>query len=216
MRRLQSCLLLCGLLASPLAGAVDNITLFALFDGKAILQVDGTRRVLAIGAASPEGVKLVSTDTVSEEAVVEIDGKPKTLKLGMVMSAGFARGAADSVKLYAGEGGHFFAEGYVNDKPVRFLVDTGATTIAFNSNLADRLGIDYRRHGQPGLSQTASGVVRVYLVTLQKVRVGEITLYNVKAGVIQGAYPVEPLLGMSFLGSLEMKREGNTLELTRR
>lgn len=216
MKRLSFLVMLCGILASPLAGAVDEIKLFALFNGKAILLVDGSRRVLEIGAISPEGVKLVSTDTVAEEAVVEIGGKPKTLKLGMVMTAGYARGTSDSVTLYAGDGGHFFADGFINEKPVHFLVDTGATTIALNSHLADSLGIDYRRHGQPGLSSTASGVVRVYLVTLPKVRVGQITLYSVKAGVIEGAYPTEPLLGMSFLGSLEMKREGNTLELTRR
>ena len=49
-----------------------------------------------------------------------------------------------------------------------------------------------------------------------KVDLGPITLYNVDATVVDGAYPREALLGMSFLGRLDMKREGEQLELSQR
>jgi aspartyl protease family protein len=99
---------------------------------------------------------------------------------------------------------------------VRFLVDTGATTVALSGNDAKRLGIEYKRFGERGLSQTASGIAKIYSLRLKKVSVGNVTLYDVEAGVIDGNYPSEPLLGMSFLSAFEMKREGDRLELTRR
>ena len=52
-----------------------------------------------------------------------------------------------------------------------------------------------------------------YRLTLEKVQVGEITLFNVEAAVIEGNFPGTPLLGMSFLGQLEMKRDSNRMEL---
>jgi aspartyl protease family protein len=195
------------------AGAAD-ITLFALFKDKAILQVDGTRRVLATGAESPEGVKLVSTDTQAEEAVVERDGKRETLRLGVVFSA-FQGAAQQSVTLFADTNGFFHAEGSINGAAVTFLVDTGANTIAINSATAKRAGIDYTK-GRPGTAKTASGYARMYGITLDSVKIGEIVLRNVEAGVIDGPQPETPLLGMSFLNALDMKREGNKMELTRR
>lgn len=195
--------------------AVDEITLQALFKDKAIFVIDGKRHVLSTGETSREGVRLLATDTAAEEARVEIDGKREVVKLGIVMS-GFQPAKQASVTLWAGSGGHFYADGSINGFSVRFLVDTGATIVALSSNEAQRLGIDYRKKGRPGYANTAAGVVRSYALKLDKVDVGAITLYNVDAGVVEGAYPRQPLLGMSFLGQLDMRREGETMELTQR
>jgi aspartyl protease family protein len=192
-----------------------RIALHALFEGKAILVIDGERRVLAAGETSPEGVRLLATDTAAEEARIEFDGRRETLRLGVV-AASLAPAERPHVTLYAGAGGHFYADGAINGRPVRFLVDTGATTIALSSDEARRLGIDYRARGEPGYASTAGGVVRAWSVTLNRVAVGPILLYNVPAGVIEGPHPREALLGMSFLGRLDMKREGARLELTQR
>jgi len=200
-------------LLPAVAGAAD-ITLFALFKDKAILQVEGARRVLATGAVSPEGVKLVSTDTQAEEAVVELNGKRETLRLGVVVSA-FQSAARESVTLFADTSGFFHAEGSINGAAVTFLVDTGANTIAINSATAKRAGIDYTK-GHAGTARTASGYAPMYGVRLATVKVGEIVLRNVEAVLIDGPQPETPLLGMSFLNALEMKREGNKMELTRR
>lgn len=202
------------LAALPAVAGATNLTLFALFKDKAILQVDGTRRVLDTGAVSPEGVKLVSTDTRLEEAVVEVSGKRETLKLGVVIAA-FQGAARESVTLYADGNGFFHAAGAINGRPVTFLVDTGANTVALNSALARSAGIDYTK-GQQGVAKTASGISRMYGVKLDSVQVGDIVLRNVDAGVIEGPQPDTPLLGMSFLSALDMKREGNRMELTRR
>ena len=198
-----------------MAANATRISLFALFKDKAILQVDDTRHMLASGDTSPEGIKLISTDTEAEEAVVERDGKRETLKLGVVVTAS-VNGTSESVMLYAGEGGHFFASGTINDRPVQFLVDTGATSVGLSGRMASSLGIDYKRLGRQAYTQTASGVVLVYVLQLQKVKVGDATLHSVEATVIDGDYPTVALLGMSFLSAFEMKREGSKMELIRR
>jgi len=184
----------------------------ALFKDKAIFQIDGARRVLQNGQVSPEGVKLISANT--EEATVEIAGKREVLKLGVVTSS-FSSTGQPSVTLWADGSGFFHAEGSINNVPVRFLVDTGANTIAINSDLARRVGIDYTK-GQPGMATTASGYTRIYGVVLSAVKIGEIVLHNVNAGVIEGRQPETPLLGMSFLGGLEMRRDGNRMDLIKR
>lgn len=203
------------LLAVPQVGAVERVALQALFKDKAILVIDGTRRVLAAGESSPEGVKLLETDTRKETAEIEVAGQRQTLSLGVVLGS-FARKAGGSVTLYAEPDGHFHADGTINGRPVRFLVDTGATTIALSGAEASRLGIDYRNRGQAGYANTASGVVRMYAVKLDTVQLGEIILYNVDAGVVEGPFPREALLGMSFLDRVDMKRDGQRLELTQR
>lgn len=195
-----------------LAVAAQKITVLALFKDKAILQIDDARRVLANGQTSPEGVKLVAADT--EAATIEIAGRREVLMLGVVTGS-FASSEQPSITLWADPNGFFHAEGSINNVPVRFLVDTGANTVALNSATAQRIGIDYKK-GQPGVATTASGYTRVYGVTLNAIKVGGIVLHNVAAGVIEGPQPAVPLLGMSFLGSLEMRREGHRMDLTRR
>ena len=173
-----------------------------------------------IGERSPEGLLLIKAD--SNEAVVEVNGRREVLVLGMV--TGFPGTDADpaptwtgpqTVSVWADANGFFYVAGLINGYPVRFLVDTGATTIAISSELAKRIGIDYTK-GQRGIANTAAGVTEMFGLDLKSVTVGGINLNNVSAGVIIGNYPTTPLLGMSFLGQLDMVREGNRMELKRR
>jgi len=203
------------MLAATGTGAAEKISLQALFKDKAIIVVDGARRVLKSGETSPEGIKLLATDTQEEKAEVEIDGKREVLRLGVVV-AGFESKGKGSVVLYPDRGGHFFADGQINGTPVRFLVDTGASTVTMNSLVAKRVGLDYRRTGHAGYSNTAAGVVPKYQVKLDKVQVGDITLYNVDGGVIEDMSTTEVLLGMSFLGQFDMKRDSEKMELSER
>lgn len=208
------------LLSAPAAPAVETLRLLALFEDKALLHVDGEGRMMTAGETSPEGVTLVRTG--SESVTVMVDDKREVLKLGMMTSF---PGASEDVSpawdgkekltLWQEDDGFFYAGGDINGEPVRFLVDTGANTIALSRRHAERIGIDYRS-GEQGMATTASGVTPMYLVTLEEVSVGEITLRDVRAGVLLGDYPDIPLLGMSFLGKLDMVRDGERLELKRR
>ncbi len=198
--------------------AEQSIKVFALFEKKAIIKIDGKRHVLAAGETSPEGLKLIRTDTRNELVEVEIDGRRETLRLGVVSTGGglgSSGGSAQKVVLFA-QRGSFYAEGSINGSNVRFLVDTGATTIAMNSYTAERIGLDYKRHGQRAMASTAGGIVPMYAMTLKKVKVGGIVLHNIEAGIIEGSHPEEVLLGMSFLSRVNMTRDGNKMELIKR
>ena len=172
------------------------------------------------GETSPEGLVLISADT--DKAVVEINGRQEVLRLGLVTTIPGSEADPDpawkgppSISLWADPSGFFYVPGLINGYPVRFLVDTGATTVALSSELAERMGLDYTK-GERGIATTAGGVTPMYGLDLKTVTVGGIKLSNVSAGVILGGHPTVPLLGMSFLGKLDMVREGNRLDLKRR
>ncbi len=206
------------LCAAGTAQAAD-ISVTALFGGKAQLVIDGGKpRMLSAGQTSPEGVKLISAD--SSSAVIEFQGKRQSLALGSGMRVGGAdlssgSGGGASVTLTADERGHYQTLGQVNGGTVTFLVDTGATSIALPSAEARRLGINYL-NGPRGFTQTANGRAAAYRVTLDTVKVGDITLHNVDAVVLEGDGLKIALLGMSFLNRTEMKRDGQALTLIRR
>jgi aspartyl protease family protein len=213
----RALLLLCLIFASSTVHADKQVDLLALFKDKAIVHIDGVRRLLAVGEASPEGVTLITTH--SDHAVVEFDDRRETLTLGMATvfpeTGNSAVGEIESVSLWADPRGFFYADGTINGYPVRFLVDTGATTIAVSSDLARRIGIELS-DGQPWIASTAGGMARMVRVKLDSVSVGDITLRDVNAGVVLGSYPTTPLLGMSFLGEVDMVRRGERMELKKR
>jgi aspartyl protease family protein len=198
----------------PLATAgATEVVVSGLFTNKAVVQIDGgPLRTLAVGQATPEGVRLVSVDR--ESAVFEIDGKRTALGIGQARMARSAP-AAQSATLVADTAGHFAADGKVNGQPIRFMVDTGATVTAIPAADARRLGIDVAQ-GQIVLLRTANGTARGRQVNLDVVSVGGVTLYGVEAVVMEGDGLTMPLLGMSFLNRMDMKREGSVLTLTRR
>jgi aspartyl protease family protein len=191
------------------AEAIDDVRLLALMRDKAILSVDGARRVLDAGQTCPEGLTLIEAST--EKAVVEFDGRQETLHLGSVYMPG-AGDPPPTVTLWADHDGFFFVDGTVNGRGVRFLIDTGADTVAFSAHDARAMGIEYEK-GRPAMVRTASGVARAWSVRLDRVEIGQIALYNVDASVVEGAYPDTPLLGMSVLRRLEMSRSGRRMDL---
>ncbi|MEO8158165.1 MAG: TIGR02281 family clan AA aspartic protease [Betaproteobacteria bacterium] len=201
------------LLLSAPAWALD-VSVVALFPGKALLVVDkGKPRTLRAGETW-SGITLVSAS--SDEAVISINGKQQRLRIGEgVYSALSVQSDRATVVLAADRNGHFISSGNINGAAVRFLVDTGATMVAMGVEEARRAGVNYLA-GERGYSQTANGVTPVYKVKLDQVTLGDITLRDI-AGVVHenSAIPVV-LLGMSFLGKLEMRREGDTLTLTKR
>ena len=210
-RALSVCLMLCLAVSLP---AVEDIEVLALFKDKAVVLVDGQRRFLRPGVVSPEGVLLISSD--SQQAVLEIDGIRSVWHLGQRINSHFQAPAVLYTRIPLDSDGMYTTTGYINGLAVPFVIDTGASLVAMNSLQARQLGIDYRLTGQKARSETASGVVDVYVVELDRVRVGDIELRNVSGSVHEGSFPTVILLGMSFLGRLDMQRDGRVLELRKR
>ena len=192
--------------------AVNKIVINGLFKDKAIVSIDGKQRVLKKGKPSPEGVLLIESN--SKEAIIEINGQQNTYVLGTQIGNTFKPPTAGKkLILTPDSSGMYNISGAINGSHVSFVVDTGATLVSMNSNVAKKLGIDYKLNGKEGLSYTASGTSKIYIVNLKKVKVGDIELRNIKGAIHEGNFPVVTLLGMSFLGKLNMKREGRIMEL---
>ena len=203
---------LSAVLVAPLAQAVD-VGLAGLFPGKALLTIDGgAPRIVAVGATTREGVKVVSTE--GETATLEVEGKKRVLRVGQNVVAQPSTGGSQKVVLTADSAGHFLATGNVNGTTVRFLVDTGASMVSLGAADARRIGIDFSK-GEQGITNTANGQAVVTRVKLDNVRVGEIVMNNVDALVHQQDMPFA-LLGMSFLNRMEMQRDGDTMTLKKR
>lgn len=213
MRRFPLFLILVWL-AMPVYGA-DKIEVLGLFKDKAVIVVDGRRHTLAAGETSPEGIHLISA--TSEAAVLEIDGKVGTYALGSHIGNVFKPAAGGTTVVIApDEQGMYYVNGSINNFQVKFVVDTGSTLIAMNRNQASRIGLDYRLEGKKSLSSTASGLARIYLIKLDKVKVGDIELTDVPAAVHDGDYPKEILLGNSFLKDVDLTRNGALLKMEKK
>jgi aspartyl protease family protein len=178
---------------------------------RAVVSIDGgPPRTLAIGQKTAEGVTLLGVE--GEVATFEVDGRRRALRMGQMYQV--TRGGNSSVTLKADSRGHFLTSGTINGGATQFLVDTGATVVAIPGAEARRLGISFVNAPQ-GIVRTAGGAVHAYRVRLDSVRVGGIEMNGVDAVVIdQGLEFV--LLGMSFLNRTEMRRDGETMVLTKR
>lgn len=203
------------MLALPLAVAAADIGVVGVFPGRgAVLVVDGGAPQSVRIGQKLGGVTLVSVDKAG--AVVEDEGRRRTIPLGQhVAGAASTSGRTPQAVLSADSRGQFLTESTVNGSPMRFMVDTGATMVSIPGNDARRLGIDFAK-GQKGVAQTANGPAPVYRIKLDSVKVGEIELLNVDAIVLDGGGLAQPLLGMSFLNRVEMRRDGDTMTLVRR
>ena len=196
--------------ATP-ADALDVQLVGTFSDQAAVLSIDGAEpKTVRIGQKLG-GVTVISIER--ERATVEVEGKRRTLQRGQTYSSKPSDDRQSAV-LAADGRGHFHADGAINGGAMRFILDTGATSIALPAADAVRLGIDYRK-GARGMIHTANGPAPAYRVKLDTVRVGGIELQNVDALVLEQGLDVA-LLGMSFLNRVEMFRSGDSMTLKRR
>lgn len=194
------------------AAAADVALIGVIGDKAAVLAVDGGDPKTVKVGQKWNGISVLAVE--KDRATVEFDGKKRVLLHGQHYRSSAPASDRQQVILAADTRGHFVTEGAINGNPVRFLVDTGATSIALPGREAERLGIDYRK-GLRSFTNTANGPVAAYRVTLDRVKLGGIELNTVEAIVIEQGLDIT-LLGMSFLNRVEMKRDGQTMTLTRR
>jgi len=200
-----------------MAGAsahAQSVSMSGSLGDKALLVIDGTPSTVATGA-TVRGVKLVSVS--GNGAMVEVQGKRVPLAIGgaqVNLGGTNSDGGGTQIVLTAVGGGHFVTDGTINGKTVRFVVDTGATYVSMGADQARDLGIDFLK-GDRGTMSTANGLTTAYKVKLNSVRIGDVQLYNVDGLVSQQPMPFV-LLGNSFLTRFQMKRENDTMTLTKR
>jgi aspartyl protease family protein len=98
--------------------------------------------------------------------------------------------------------GHYWATAMVNDIPVKFLVDTGASLVALSKRDARRIGIDTDHLDRNAEVRTAAGRVKAATTSLDQIMIDGVTVKNVSAVIIDEGLE-HSLLGMSFLNRLQ-------------
>ena len=203
--------LLCALAA---ASQAQSVAFSGMLGDKALLIIDGQAKGVAVGS-TVNGVKLLRID--GTQAQIEANGKAQTLRLGgtaVVAGDPGSGGGSGRIVLPVGTGGHYTGMAMINGHPAPFVVDTGATLVSLGIDVAAQLGLDLR-NSTAGGAMTANGAVSVRTLTLPKVTVGDVTVYNVQAMVVPQPMPMV-LLGNSFLSHFQMHSESSSLVLDKK
>jgi aspartyl protease family protein len=109
---------------------------------------------------------------------------------------------AGEITIRRQDDGHYWLQLGVNGKPVRFMIDSGATTTAVNANTARETGIEVGANGYPVFLNTANGSVAAQRGIIQSLKIGthEIGQHNV---VVSESFGDTNVLGMNFLDSMQ-------------
>lgn len=121
--------------------------------------------------------------------------------------AGTLAGGVAEVRLAANPAGHYVADGLVNGREARMMVDTGATSVAVPAAWGERLGLS---RGPRITVMTANGEARAWLTRIDRLQLGSLEFRDVRASLVpnlDGAI----LLGMSALSSVEFTQRDREL-----
>jgi aspartyl protease family protein len=211
----STALLLALLAGHAVAQSTPQVALSGVSGQKALLVIDGAAPKFLAAGQTHQGVKLLSVD--GDSATVDIQGQRHVLQVGAApVSVGKGRsdGGGQRIVLTADPSGHFLPDGQINGKSVKFMVDTGATTVALGAAEAQRINLKYD-HGRRIQMSTANGLSTGYLIRLASVRVGDVVAYDVDAVVSPQPMPFV-LLGNSFLNRFQMQKNNDQLTLEKR
>jgi aspartyl protease family protein len=109
--------------------------------------------------------------------------------------------------------GHYFILAEVNGTPLRFVLDTGATSLVLTQGDAEAAGLEPDRLDYLSRAMTANGEVRTAPVRLDSISIGNVMDENVPAVVNEGEM-TNSLMGMTYLqrwGRIEIANDTLTL-----
>lgn len=115
-----------------------------------------------------------------------------------------------SLVLKRNRAGHYLLPGQINGRPVRFLLDTGATVVAVPAHLGETLELV---PGARATVLTANGQVAVRETRIAELAFGPFRIQGVRAHLNPGMHGDVVLLGMSVLRDIEFTQRGDELEL---
>lgn len=112
-----------------------------------------------------------------------------------------SRFAGEELVLQRDGSGQFHLDAAVNGTDTRFLVDTGADTVALTVADAERAGLPVNPDAFVPILRTASGEGWGTVVSLDRLQIGDTELHNIGAVVVRD-------LGVSLLGQNVLARMG--------
>lgn len=119
----------------------------------------------------------------------------------------------DSLRIRQSADGHFWVDAKVNAQPVRFLIDSGATTTAMTLTTARNAGIEISESPFPVVLITANGSVEAQRGTIQSLEIGPMVAKDLPI-VVAKEFGDSNVIGMNFLSKLRSWRvEGTEMVL---
>ena len=119
----------------------------------------------------------------------------------------------EAIELRRQDDGHYWLQLDVNGKPVRFMIDSGATFTAINANTARETGVEVEANGYPVILDTANGRVAAQRGIVRSLQVGPHKVENHDV-VVSENFGDTNVLGMNFLDTMKSwKVEANMMVL---
>ncbi|MCO4092480.1 MAG: TIGR02281 family clan AA aspartic protease [Sphingorhabdus sp.] len=119
--------------------------------------------------------------------------------------------SSEAIELRRQDDGHYWLTVNINGKPVRFMVDSGATMTAINATTAREAGVE--ADGYPIILGTANGRIAAKRGVVRLLAVGPHSIENHQV-VVSERFGEVNVLGMNFLNSMQSWRvEANMMVL---
>jgi len=140
------------------------------------------------------------------------------LGLGLLIYVFFLRQEAppaqvigtDQIELSRSRDGHFHVDGSIHGTPVRFLIDTGASTVSISQKLANQIGLDCQ---VVTTFRTANGSVQGCISRTREIEFGPFIIYNANVAILPNLTS-DALLGMNALRQVRMEQHVDKLRLS--
>lgn len=118
--------------------------------------------------------------------------------------------SAGKVTITPDKYGHYYIDGYINNSPVKFMLDTGATWVAVPANVATQINL---KGHYPVTVKTAAGEVTGSLTRLDTLAFADFKFQNIKAVIVPADDENIVLLGMNILSKFDLSQKGKQLIL---
>ena len=116
-----------------------------------------------------------------------------------------------TLTLYLNANHSYRVSGAVNDHPVQFVVDTGASSTVISQRVARAAGI--KTCTGLGYSTTANGLVRNCVATVPQLSFGMFHVNNLMVTILP-RLAVDGLLGMDVLRNMKVEQHGDVMYIS--
>lgn len=121
--------------------------------------------------------------------------------------------SGETIELRRRDDGHYWLQVNINGKPVRFMIDSGATITAINATTANETGVEVDANGYPIILGTANGRVAAKRGIVRSLAFGPHRIQDHQV-VVSENFGDTNVLGMNFLDSMQSWRvEANIMVL---